>query len=63
MAYPVNPTEFRQPPHSSVTQQDDARIATLGFNFNNFLPVSPVTSTTAVQGLGLTSGSLSIGIG
>ena len=42
MAYPLNPTEFRQPPHASITQQDDARFATFGFNFNGFLPAPPV---------------------
>lgn len=32
-----------QLPHGSISQQDDARFATFGFNFNNFLPAPPVT--------------------
>lgn len=30
-----------QLPHGSISQQDDARFATFGFNFNNFLPGPP----------------------
>lgn len=41
MAYPINPTEFRQPPHADISERDEARFVTFGFNFNNFLPAPP----------------------
>jgi hypothetical protein len=50
MAYPVNPTEFSQLPHSAVSQKDDARFATFGFNFNNFLPAPPGGYTVTTYG-------------